>query len=80
MMSDINLVVKINASEIEPKFRHAHILKTFDNLNPGEFMELVNDHDPRPLHYQLMMERAGIYSWEYLEEGPEIWRIAIGKI
>jgi len=43
-------------------------------------MELLNDHDPRPLYYQLMAERPDQVGWEYLEEGPEIWRAAITKI
>ncbi|MDF2487044.1 MAG: hypothetical protein K0R46_3212, partial [Herbinix sp.] len=49
-------------------------------LQPGEIMELINDHDPRPLHYQFIMERPNTFAWEYLEEGPEVWRVAITKI
>lgn len=43
-------------------------------------MELTNDHDPRPLFYQFQIEREGTFSWEYLEKGPELWRVAIGKL
>ena len=35
-------------------------------------MELINDHDPKPLYYQFMMERTDEFTWEYLEEGPEV--------
>lgn len=70
---------KIIAPEIESKFRHPFILETFDHLESGEALELQNDHDPRPLHYQFMQERTGLFTWKYLEEGPEIWRVAIGK-
>lgn len=79
-MSGNSFVTLIDAPEIEPKFRHTLIFDTFDNLNPGEFFELRNDHDPRPLYYQFMMERTETYSWEYLEEGPSLWRVAIGKV
>src|SRR5699024_3006840 len=65
--------VKINAPEIEAKIRHPRILDAFDKLEAGEFMELSNDHDPKPLHYQFMMEREGTFSWEYLQEGPQEW-------
>jgi uncharacterized protein (DUF2249 family) len=51
----------------------------FDKLEPGEFMHLSNDHDPKPLYYQFMIERENEFSWEYLEEGPNLWRVAIGK-
>jgi uncharacterized protein (DUF2249 family) len=70
---------KIHAPDYEPRERHPVIFRLFDSLKPGEVMELTNDHDPRPLHYQFMMERPDQFTWEYLEEGPEIWRVAIGK-
>lgn len=72
--------MKLYAPEIEPRIRHARILEVFDELKAGQFMELTNDHDPKPLHYQFMMEREGVFSWEYVEEGPTLWRVSIGKI
>lgn len=72
-------VVKIDAPKIEARFRHDVIIESFDSLEPGEFLELSNDHDPKPLHYQLMMERENIFTWEYLQNGPLLWRVAIGK-
>jgi uncharacterized protein (DUF2249 family) len=50
-------------------------------INPGIVysIELVNDHDPKPLYYQFMAERQGQVGWEYLEEGPEVWRVRISK-
>lgn len=62
-----------------PKDKHPTIFRTFDDLRIGEKMELINDHDPRPLQYQLMIERPDSFEWEYLEQGPEIWRISITK-
>jgi uncharacterized protein (DUF2249 family) len=26
-----------------------------------------------------MAERPNAFTWEYLEQGPEIWRVQIGK-
>jgi uncharacterized protein (DUF2249 family) len=40
-------------------------------------MLLINDHDPRPLRYQLMAERPEKFEWEYEAEGPEVWRVRI---
>lgn len=45
----------------------------------GEAFILVNDHGPKPLYYQFSAERAGTFAWRYLEEGPEVWRVEIGK-
>lgn len=70
---------KVDARQYEPKDKHRVIFETYHRLNPGEKMELINDHDPKPLHYQMMAEHPYQFEWTYLEEGPEIWRVAIGK-
>ncbi|MCL6442313.1 DUF2249 domain-containing protein [Alicyclobacillus cycloheptanicus] len=70
----------VNATEYPPHQKHKVIFQTFDGLKPGEAMLLVNDHDPQPLRYQFELERPGIFSWEYIERGPETFRIRIGRI
>ncbi len=69
----------IDVRNIAPRERHPLIFHTFDNLAVGEFFELRNDHDPRPLHYQFQHERAETFAWEYLESGPEVWRVRISR-
>ncbi|MEH7481973.1 DUF2249 domain-containing protein [Neobacillus drentensis] len=69
----------INVPDFPPREKHTTIFGRFDGLASGETMMIVNDHDPRPLLYQFMMERSEQFSWEYLEEGPETWRVAIAK-
>lgn len=63
-----------------PRRRHELIFESFGKIAPGEAYVLVNDHDPKPLRYQFEAENAGEFSWEYLEEGPEVWRVRIGRI
>lgn len=70
---------KVDARIYPPRDKHNVIFETFSKLNKGEKMELVNDHDPRPLQYQMLAEYPDQFEWEYLEEGPEVWRVAIGK-
>jgi uncharacterized protein (DUF2249 family) len=70
---------QVDARKYEPKDKHAVIFQTFENLKLGEKLELINDHDPKPLHYQLLAEYTNQFEWEYLEEGPEIWRVSISK-
>lgn len=72
-------VATVDARQYQPKDKHPTILKTFIDLKPGEKMELVNDHDPRPLHYQFMIELPDQFEWEYLEQGPDVWRVSIEK-
>lgn len=64
---------------LPPAQRHPLIFERFEALAPGESFVLVNDHDPKPLYYQFAAERAGQFSWEYLEQGPEAWRVRIGR-
>lgn len=54
-------------------------MKTFHDLKKGEKMELTNDHGPKPLYYQFSAEYTDQFEWEYFEEGPEVWRVVIGK-
>ena len=63
-----------------PRIRHQLIFDTFASLDAGTGFVLVNDHDPKPLYYQLAAENAGEFSWDYLEEGPEVWRVRIGRL
>lgn len=74
--NDPNLDIR---SEI-PARRHQLIFETWGNLGSGEGFVLINDHDPKPLYYQFDAEHAGEFSWDYLEEGPEVWRVRIGKV
>jgi uncharacterized protein (DUF2249 family) len=62
-----------------PVRRHELIFETFDRLEVGAAFVLVNDHDPKPLYYQLAAEQGGTFSWEYLEQGPTEWSVRIGR-
>lgn len=74
-----NFAKTINVPDYPPREKHPTIMKGFDELKSGEAMLIVNDHDPKPLQYQFMMERADQFTWEYLEEGPETWKVAVEK-
>jgi uncharacterized protein (DUF2249 family) len=63
-----------------PVRRHTLIFEAYEALDPGSAFELVNDHDPKPLYYQFAAEKAGEFSWDYLEQGPEVWRVRIGRV
>ena len=71
---------RIDVREVPPRERHPRIFNTFSNLRAGEAMELVNDHDPRPLHEQFKIQIPGQFAWEYLQQGPDMWRVAITRV
>src|SRR5207247_2355503 len=54
-------------------------LRDLRRARAGASFVLVNDHDPKPLLYQFTFERAGAFHWRYLEDGPDVWRVEIGK-
>jgi uncharacterized protein (DUF2249 family) len=69
----------VDVRSIAPRERHPLIFSTFSSLRPGQAMELVNDHDPRPLYHQFAAESPGAFTWEYLERGPATWRVSIKR-
>ena len=69
----------LDARTVPPARRYTQTFETFEALAPGTGFELVNDHDPRPLYYQFAAERPGAFTWDYLESGPEVWRVRIGR-
>lgn len=64
---------------IPPAQRHPLIFDRFAALEPGQGFILVNDHNPKPLYYQFQAELTGQFTWDYLEEGPAVWRVRIGR-
>lgn len=69
----------LDVREIPPRMKHATIFSRFDALAPGGAFTLVNDHDPVPLRYQMEGQLGPVFEWTYLEQGPEIWRVRIGR-
>jgi uncharacterized protein (DUF2249 family) len=72
--------VELDVRRIPPREKHPTIFQTFDGLDNGQSMMLINDHDPRPLRYQMIAERPDTFEWEYQEEGPEVWRVRITRL
>ncbi|TZF84801.1 iron-sulfur cluster repair di-iron protein [Pedobacter sp. BS3] len=71
--------IVINVPEIEPREKHPTIFRGFDGLAEGSSLIILNDHDPRPVYYQLLGERGNVFTWEYLEQGPIWWKVRITK-
>ncbi len=69
----------IDVTVLEPRLKHPTIFNKFDQIKKGDAFVISNDHDPKPLYYQLLAERGNVFSWEYLENGPEIWQVKIEK-
>jgi uncharacterized protein (DUF2249 family) len=72
--------MELDVRSVSPKEKHPKIFATFDNLAAGESFQLTNDHDPKPLYYQFNAERTNKFGWEYVEKGPEVWKVNISKL
>ena len=55
------------------------VFSTFDSLAPGDVLVVCTDHAPQPLLHHLQTERAGLFDWSPLEEGPPVWRTEIAR-
>ena len=70
---------KLDVRTIPLQQRHPRIFETLDSLKPGDAMIIVNDHDPKPLYYQIQAERTGSFGWEYIEQGPDTWQVKVSR-
>lgn len=69
----------VDVREIPHGQRHPRIFARFARLAPGEGFTLVNNHDPKPLRREFEASFPNQFSWDYLESGPEQWRVRISR-
>jgi uncharacterized protein (DUF2249 family) len=67
----------IDVRQIAPRLRHDLLLKLFDNLDSESSLQIMSDHDPRPLRFQLETLHGARCAWSYLEQGPDLWRVRL---
>ncbi|MET9272967.1 DUF2249 domain-containing protein [Kribbella sp. NPDC003557] len=70
----------IDVRQIARGGRHPRVLARYTRLAPGETFILVNNHDPKPLRREFEAMHAGEFSWDYLQSGPDEWRVRIGRV
>lgn len=70
----------INVQELDPSLRHDTIFEVFEGLSEGESMLIRNNHDPKPVYFQMLEIFGDSFLWKYLKEGPEIWEISVTKV
>lgn len=60
--------------------RHPKIFDAWEGLEADSVLTIINDHDPKPLHYQFEGEYPETYRWDYVTKGPEEWVVNITKL
>jgi uncharacterized protein (DUF2249 family) len=72
--------IHLDVRPTEPKDRFETIMGAYQALPAGGTMELVVDHDPRCMYYTLQAtEGDETFRFDYLEEGPEVWRVEVTR-
>ena len=75
----LNTPEVVDVREIPHGRRHPRIFGVYARLAPGESFVLVNNHDPKPLRREFQATYPDRFGWDYLEAGPEQWRVRIGR-
>lgn len=71
---------ELDLREVPRPQRHPLVFARFDALGVGESFELVNDHDPVPLHRQMQAMRPDQAEWSYVQRGPDVFRIRVQRV
>jgi uncharacterized protein (DUF2249 family) len=66
---------ELDAQVIPHAIRHATIFGALDAVQPGGGLVLTATHDPLPLLAQLEERSPGVFEVDYLEQGPQVWRL-----
>ena len=78
--SDVPDGTELDVRALPHAARHTRIFSVFGSLAPGGSFVLVNDHDPRGLRYQFDADHAGRFNWDYVQAGPDVWKVRIGRV
>ena len=73
-------IVTLDVRQMPPWERHPTIMQAFEDIEVGDAIKLVNDHEPKPLYYQFMAEMPGRVDWESTQLGPREWVAMIKKV
>ncbi|WP_394739085.1 DUF2249 domain-containing protein [Natronococcus roseus] len=49
-------MTRLDVREVPPPERHPMIHEAFEDLEVGESLTIVNDHEPKPLFYEFQAE------------------------
>ena len=70
---------ELDARIIPHAIRHGAVIGAFSQVRPGAAMVLAAPHNPLPLLNQLTEIEGDALEISYLEEGPDVWRLRLGR-
>lgn len=69
----------LDVRPVAPQRTHPTVIATYDKLALGESFVLINDQDPAYVRVALEARPSEAVGWEYLETGPDVWRVRITR-
>lgn len=66
---------ELDVRTVPHAIRHATVFGALDSVSADDGMVLVAPHDPLPLLAQIDQRYSGGFSVDYLQSGPEAWRL-----
>ena len=71
----------LDVRPVEPRDRLTTIMGAYDSLPSGGTLDLTVDHDPKCMYYTLeAMHGVEAFRFDYVENGPEVWRVEVHKV
>lgn len=69
----------IDVRAIPPYERHPRVFSVLEAMKPSQCLEIVSDHEPRSLQYQIQVRFPGLFDWAFVEQGPDVWRVLVTR-
>jgi uncharacterized protein (DUF2249 family) len=60
--------------------RHERIFALLDQLAIGQELVLINDHEPRPLRYQIQAAQPESFAWDPQQTAVHEWTVRIRRL
>lgn len=76
---DVSGHPELDARPVPHAIRHATVFGALDAVRQGRSLVLVAPHDPIPLLRQLEGREPGAFAVDYLQRGPEAWRLLLTR-
>lgn len=80
VVADASPSNEIDIRSLMPAARYGRALQLATELAVGASFILVNDHDIGALRHQFETKYRHQFFWNYLNEGPDVWRVHIGRL
>jgi uncharacterized protein (DUF2249 family) len=69
----------LDARTVPHAIRHATVFGALDAVATGQALVLLAPHDPLPLLSHMEARTPGAFAVEYLERGPDTWRLRLAR-